>query len=86
MVVEVTSNDEDERVIYEVLGKNLKVITDPRGADEGEVIVEIWDDAGCSAREARPADQAQRIALRTLFNEIKADEAELADHQQAVVA
>lgn len=78
MQVHVTTSDEDERVIYEVPGKALKVITDPRDAEPGQVIVEIWDDAGCSAREARPADQAQRVALRTLFNEIKADEAEVA--------
>ena len=76
MQVEVTTFDDSEQVEYTVPGKSVRVLTLPSETDESEVIVEVWDEAGCAAREARPADQAQRIALRTLFDEIKADEEE----------
>lgn len=79
MQVEVTTNDQDQRVEYTVPGKDLRVITEPSEENVDEVVVEVWDAAGCSARELRPADQAQRIALRTLFDEIKADEQENAE-------
>lgn len=84
MQVEVTTNDADDRVEYSVKGKAVRVITEPlyvEGQPGDEAVVEVWDDAGCSVRETRPAEQAQRIALKTLFDEIRADEAD-----QAVVA
>jgi hypothetical protein len=72
MVVEVTTYDDNPTVEYAVQGEDLCVKVQP-GEDESQVIVEVWDAAGCSAREARPADQAEKIALRTLFNEVRAD-------------
>ena len=79
MQVEVTTSDEDAKVIYEVPGYPVKVITEPSEEHPEYVFVEIWDEAGCSARETRPADQAQSVALRTLFNEYRQDKRDLAE-------
>ena len=74
MQVNITTSDEDNRSVYETPGYAVKVVTQPEG--EGETVVEVWDEAGCQDRQLRPADQAHRVALKTLFNEYKADQAQ----------
>lgn len=76
MQVTIVRDDETGLAEYTVDGKDIRVVTQPEV--EGEVIVEVWDAAGCSARDTRPADQAEPIAIRTLFNEIRRDEREVA--------
>lgn len=82
MQVEVTTfDDQPGKAVYEVRGYPVKVVVEP-SENPDEVFVEVWDEAGCQDRAPRPADQAQRVALRTLHNEYRAD---LAEQQAEVV-
>lgn len=76
MQVDIVRDDETGLAEYTVEGKDIRVVTQPE--TDGEVVVEVWDAAGCSARDTRPADQSESIALRTLFTEIRRDEREVA--------
>jgi hypothetical protein len=84
MQVNVTTFDDSPNTEYTADGHDLRVVTYPHETDPNQVTVDIWDAAGLAGREDRPADQAQRIALKTLFDNIRSEDTDATVAAEAV--